>query len=76
MVLIQNAILLWNYLYLSQLVANNADPNERVRMISSIKRGLMMEWRHVNLQGEYDFTTSAVNDIPFDMEKILALKTA
>jgi len=76
MVLIQNAILLWNYLYMSQMVVNNADPKERTRMIQSIKRGSMMAWGHINLQGEYDFTKSAANDIPFDMEKILALKTA
>ena len=76
MVLIQNAILLWNYLYVSQLVINNADPKERTRMIHCIKRGSMMAWRHVNLQGEYDFTKPATNDILFDMEKILALKIA
>ena len=76
MVLIQNAILLWNYLYVSQLVINNPDPKERTRMIHCIKRGSMMAWRHVNLQGEYDFTEPATNDILFDMEKILALKVA
>jgi TnpA family transposase len=76
MVLIQNSILLWNYLYLSQIVANNTDVKERNQMIDSIKRGSMMAWRHINLQGEYDFTNTAANDFPFDMEKILALKAA
>jgi TnpA family transposase len=76
MVLIQNAILLWNYLYLSQLVVNNANFKERAQMIRSIKRGSMIAWGHVNLQGEYDFTKPANNDIPFDMEKIFALKAA
>lgn len=47
---------------------------EPARMIYSIKRGSMTIWGHVNLQGEYDFTKPAANDIPFDMEKILALK--
>lgn len=74
MVLIQNAILLWNYLYLSQIVVNNANSNERARMFHSIKRGSMMAWGHINLQGEYDFTKPAANSILFDMEKILALK--
>lgn len=75
MVLIQNAILLWNYLYLSQILVNNAELKERVQMINSINRGSMMSWGHINLQGEYDFTRSAANEVPFDMEKILALKT-
>lgn len=76
MVLIQNIILLWNYLYLSQIVVNNEDPKERARIIHFIKRGSMMAWRHVNLQGEYDFTKPTVNNIPFDMEKILTLKAS
>jgi Transposase and inactivated derivatives, TnpA family len=76
MALIQNAILLWNYLYLSQMVVNNEDSKERTRIIHSIKRGSMMAWGHINLQGEYDFTKPAANDIPFDMEKILALKAS
>lgn len=74
MVIIQNAILLWNYLYLSQILVNNADIKERIQMVNSIKRGSMMSWGHINLQGEYDFTRPAVNETPFDMEKILALK--
>lgn len=72
----QNAILLWNYLYVSQIVVNNADTQERARMLNAIKRGLMMAWHHINLQGEYDFTKFAANDSPFNMEKILALNAA
>ena len=76
-VLIQNAIVLWNYLYVSNLLANNADPDERSRMAFAVSRGSMMCWGHVNMQGEYDFREIATaNESPFDMEKILALKIA
>lgn len=75
-VLIQNAIVLWNYLYVSNLLANNADLDERRRMALAISRGSMMCWHHINMQGEYDFTRVAANDSPFDMDKILALKVA
>ena len=74
MVLIQNAIVLWNYLYLSQLLAENTNTNQRQQMIESIKHGSMITWQHVNLQGEYDFTKHAANDMPFDLTKILALQ--
>ncbi len=73
-VLIQNAIVLWNYLHLSQRLSNIADPSEREDMVASITGGSILAWRHVNLQGEYDFRRSAANDDPFDMQKILALK--
>ena len=75
-VFIQNTIVLWNYLYLSQLLANNADPEEQKRMLESIKRGSIITWRHINLHGEYNFTKYAANQAIFDMERILGLKVA
>jgi TnpA family transposase len=64
-VLIQNAIVLWNYLYLSQLLANNADIDERMRMLAAILKGSAMVWHHINMQGEYDFTKHAANENVF-----------
>lgn len=74
--LIQNAIVLWNYLYLSQLLANCIDDNERNEMISSIKNCSVIIWRHINLHGEYDFKRKAANETLFDMAKIMALQLA
>lgn len=74
-VLIQNIIVLWNYLYLSQRLASNDNIEERIQMIELIKRGSIIIWHHINLQGEYDFTKHTVaNDNLFNMEQILALK--
>ena len=75
-VLIQNAIVLWNYLYLSELLANTKNQEKRQDMVSSITSGSIVTSRHVNLQGEYDFTRRAVNDNQFDMRKILTLQLA
>lgn len=66
-ILIQNAIVLWNYLYLSQLLANCQDEQERNEMVSMIKNGSVLTWRHVNLHGEYDFRRQASNESRFDM---------
>ena len=48
-VLIQNAIVLWNYLYLSQRLSSTADPNDRQDMLEAITGGSIIAWAHVNL---------------------------
>ncbi|MDP1574979.1 MAG: Tn3 family transposase [Coxiellaceae bacterium] len=71
--LIQNAIVLWNYLYLSQLLANNSDLEERKNMLAAMLRGSVVAWHHINMQGEYDFIKHAANDSMFNIERILSL---
>jgi len=73
-VLIQNAIVLWNTLYLSQRLSNTSGVEEQHEMLNAITSGSLLTWQHVNLQGEYDFRQAAANDEPFNMEKILALR--
>ncbi|RUM45674.1 MAG: hypothetical protein DSY80_03025 [Desulfocapsa sp.] len=73
-VLIQNAIVLWNTLYLSQQLSNANNEEERDEMLKAITSGSLLSWQHINLQGEYDFRRSADNDSSFDMAKILALQ--
>jgi len=72
-VLIQNAIVLWNYLYLSQLIANCSNPGERTEIIDMIKEGSVMAWAHVNLHGEFDCRRDVANEPFFNVEKILNL---
>ncbi len=73
-VLIQNAIVLWNTLFLSQQLSDTSDADERNDMLKAITSGSLLSWQHVNLQGEYDFRRSATNDSSFDMVRILALQ--
>jgi hypothetical protein len=73
-VLIQNAIILWNTIYLSQQLSNTSNTEEQDEMLNAITSGSLLTWQHVNLQGEYDFRRVAANDDPFDMGKILALR--
>jgi len=72
MVLIQNSIVLWNYLYMSDLIANTQSDG-REELIKSIKKGSMICWRHVNLRGSYNFNNIASNDGRFDMDSIKSL---
>lgn len=51
---LQNPILLWNYLYLSQLLATTEDIAKRKELVMIIKNGSIMSWAYINLPGEYD----------------------
>lgn len=72
-ILLQNAIILWNYLKLSEKVLNTSDFGDRRRLIEAIRRGSVITWSHVNLRGEYTFTPPSANDAIFDFEKIKRL---
>lgn len=75
--LIQNAIVLWNELYLSQKLVLLEDEESRKALLAVIRNGSTLIWHYVNLHGEYDFTQDIEEqDMLFDMDKILALKVA
>jgi TnpA family transposase len=75
-ILIQNAIILWNYLYLSEILTNCAGKKEQIELLSLIKEGSVLAWAHINLHGEFDFRKMAANEHNFDMGKILSLKVS
>jgi TnpA family transposase len=72
--IIQNSIILWNYMYLSNLILTTDDKEHRREIVEAISHGSVITWKHVNLRGEYDFTRRAANDAKFDFKKIKALK--
>ncbi len=75
--LIENSIICWNYLYLSDLILKTKDINERERMVKIIKGGSVVVWQHVNLQGEYDFSDEVLkNSLNFSLPKLMELEVA
>jgi len=73
--LIQNAIVLWNELFLSQKLATTQNEGRRKDLLTIIRNGSTLIWHYVNLYGEYDFTQDMdQEEMSFDMGKILALK--
>jgi hypothetical protein len=75
--LIQNAMILWNYLFLSKMLSECKDPIEKDNIMNIIINGSILCWSHFNLLGEYDFTEKSSNKAAyFDLEKILELKVA
>lgn len=59
--LIQNAIVLWNYLYLSELLSRQKDQQELGALLDAVRHGTAIVWHHVNLQGEYDIDSLEVD---------------
>lgn len=72
--LIRNAIICWNYLYLSQLLAEEAEEERRQALLAALRNGSIVLWHHLNLHGEYDFSEEKLQDsVGLDLPKILAV---
>ena len=68
---IQNAIIIWNYLYLSDQITQMKNQEEIEELLISLKNSTIIIWEHVNLHGIYDFTKVKNAKGPkFDMKKI------
>jgi len=60
--LIKNAIICWNYLYLSQKIFEEQDEARRQELLAAVQSGSVVSWRHINLHGEYDFSEERLQD--------------
>jgi TnpA family transposase len=60
--LIKNAIVCWNYLYLSQKLEEAGDSPYRDTLLHAIRHGSVVCWQHINLLGEYDFSEERLQD--------------
>jgi TnpA family transposase len=57
--LIQNSIILWNYLYITKKIQQAPNQETRDDIIKSLKNSSIVHWSHINFHGEYDFTKSS-----------------
>lgn len=60
--LIKNAIICWNYVYLSQRIADEPDPEKRRALIEAVRSGSVARWGHFNLHGEFDLSDEKLED--------------
>jgi TnpA family transposase len=73
--LIENAIICWNYMYLSKIMNAASSDAEKGTMTKTIKNGSVITWQHINLQGEYDFSEENLkNPIEFELPELLDLQ--
>lgn len=60
--LIKNAIICWNYLYLSQKIVDAPNPAQKKEILEAVQNGSVVAWRHINFYGEYDFSDEKLKD--------------
>ena len=73
--LIKNAIICWNYLYLTQKIVQVESEELKQELLAGIRNGSPITWKHVNLHGEYDFSDSKLQDsVGLNAPEILAVK--
>ena len=60
--LIKNAIICWNYLYLSRELTAEKNEERKARLLEAIENGSVMTWAHFNLHGEFDFSDEKMQD--------------
>ena len=63
--LIQNAVILWNYLYIDKKLQEVKSQSQKDEIIEAIKNSSIVHWSHINFYGTYDFTKidKKVNDM-------------
>jgi TnpA family transposase len=60
--LIQNAIIGWNYLYLSLKIGQAQDVKRRQARLAAVQHGSVVSCHHVNVHGEDDFSGEQLQD--------------
>ena len=60
--LIKNAIVCWNYLYLSRELAAEKNDDRKAKLLGAIENGSVVTWAHFNLHGEFDFSDEKMLD--------------
>jgi Tn3 transposase DDE domain-containing protein len=60
--LIKNAIVCWNYLYLSRVLAEEKNEERRTVLLEAMRNGSAATWAHFNLHGEFDFSDERMVD--------------
>jgi hypothetical protein len=71
--IIQNAIVLWNYMYLSDLLSKVEQQEEIEEIILTVRNSTALTWKYINFIGEYDFNNLLnIRNLLFDMEKLKA----
>ena len=75
--LIKNALMCWNYLYLTKEINAETDDERKGELIEVIRNDSVMRWSHFNLGGEYDFSDEKmVDSVGLDAPKKRPIKSS
>ena len=53
--LIQNAIILWNYMFITKKLQQAQAQKQKDEILSALQNSSIVAWAHINLYGEYNF---------------------
>lgn len=67
--LIKNTIICWNYLYLTNEIENESQPEKKQQILDALKAGSAMSWEHIHLEGFYDLSEENLKD-SFDLKPL------
>ena len=60
--LIKNAVICWNYLYLTRKIQRTKDPEKVAELLELLKTKTANAWRHIYFNGSYDFSAKNLVD--------------
>lgn len=72
--IIQNSIIFWNYLFLTDRLSQCKNQEDKEEMVASIMRGSVLAWAHINFTGDYDFSKPPSKEFQFNYKKIKNIK--
>lgn len=72
--LIKNIIILWNYLFLTDYLIKIKDKDERNQVVEKIAEGSVITHAHINLKGQFDFTSRDPRLIKTNKTKLMNFK--
>ena len=76
-ILIENAVICWNYLYLTKMHSKITDNKYKKEFIRTVKNSSVVTWQHINFQGEYDFSEEMLkNSMKFSLSELLEVSVA
>jgi len=74
--LLQNCVILWNYLYVTKAIINMTNLEDRETLLMQLKRGQMLTWKHINFSGEFDFRKYMVQNFEFNKDELEAFQVS
>jgi len=72
--LLKNAIILWNYLFLSDFYHGLTNKEEKEFVLECIASGSVISWRHINMHGLYDFDHEFIRSFKATIREMKAIK--
>jgi len=60
--ILKNAIVCWNYMYLTQKLSEIKDPQKREAFIDKIRSSSTVSWEHFLIHGIFDFSENSLRD--------------